>query len=472
MRRSRRGALVLVLTGLGACAPEPAGSSSTRQTSDASTSTEASESASESAGPLDLPPEPPPPDTPPAPEPPAEGCAQLELLLDELDATPSPDAGLALIDEFIALQVYGEHGFPLVDADRLCVLYRGADAASIALAGDFNGWDPSATPLSAPLPGFSYAIVELDAAPAGLYKLVHPGDDYRADPLARRFGWDEFGEYSQVEAIEGRDHHERYPAFAQGAGALQPRTLTLWLPAQAQQARDEGAALPVIYMHDGQNLFAPDALWGGWQVSATLAEAVESQLLAPVVIAALDNTSDRMDEYTQVGDLLDGQPVGGRASEYADFLVQGVMPFVEARYPVATEAAGVGVLGSSLGGLVSLYIGQRHRDRFGHAGSMSGTIAFGTFGAQNPTIVDDYLADPPAGLRIYLDSGGDPGGGCPSGGSDNYCGNVELADALRQLGWVDEQDLFYRWQPGAPHNEAAWASRLLPALLDWFPGAA
>ena len=43
---------------------------------------------------------------------------------------------------------------------------------------------------------------------------------------------------------------------------------------------------------------------------------------------------------------------------------------------------------------------------------------------------------------------------------------------LRDLGWVDEQDLFYRWAPGAPHNEAAWAARLLPALLDWFPGGA
>lgn len=471
MRHCRPGPAALLALGLGACTPAPAGGSSTSQTSDASTSTSTEESSgSESAGSPDLPPEA-PPDAPPEPEPP-EGCAQLEAMLDELDAAPSPAAGLALVDDFIAQQLYGAHGFPLVDEQRLCVVYRGEDAAALSLAGDFNAWDPSTAPMVAPVSGFSYAIVELDAAPSGLYKLVHPGDDYRADPLARRFGWDPFGEYSQVEAIPGRDHHERYPAFAEGAGALQPRTLTLWLPPQAQQARDEGSALPVIYMHDGQNLFAPDALWGGWQVSATLAEAIDAQLLAPVVIAALDNTSDRMDEYTQVEDLLDGQTVGGRASEYADFLVDGVMPFVEARYPVASEAADIGVLGSSLGGLVSLYIGQRHRDRFGHAGSMSGTIVFGTIGAQNPTLVDDYLADPPLGLRIYLDSGGDPGNGCPLGGSDNYCGNVELADVLRQLGWVDEQDLFYRWQPGAPHNEAAWASRLLPALLDWFPGAA
>ncbi|NJK31862.1 MAG: hypothetical protein HC927_05270 [Deltaproteobacteria bacterium] len=80
------------------------------------------------------------------------------------------------------------------------------------------------------------------------------------------------------------------------------------------------------------------------------------------------------------------------------------------------------------------------------------------------------MEGPPIGLRIYLDSGGDPGFGCPGDGSDNYCGNVEFADMLRGVGWVDEVDLFYRWDEGAPHNEAAWASRLLPALQDWFPG--
>lgn len=126
-------------------------------------------------------------------------------------------------------------------------------------------------------------------------------------------------------------------------------------------------------------------------------------------------------------------------------------------------------MGSSLGGLVSLYIGLRHPDAFGHIASMSGTISWGSIGASNPTIIDAYAEQPPIGLRIYLDSGGDEGLGCPEDGSDNYCGNVELADTLRGLGWVDEQDLVYRWDPGAPHNEAAWATRLLPALLDWWP---
>ena len=126
-----------------------------------------------------------------------------------------------------------------------------------------------------------------------------------------------------------------------------------------------------------------------------------------------------------------------------------------ARSPLASASppeAASAVLGSSLGGLVSLYIGLRHPDRFAQIGSMSGTIDWGTIGADNPTIIDAYLDAPPLGLRIYLDYGGDAGLGCPGDGSDNYCGNVELGDRLRELGWVDEVDLFQRWEPGAPHK--------------------
>ena len=47
---------------------------------------------------------------------------------------------------------------------------------------------------------------------------------------------------------------------------------------------------------------------------------------------------------------------------------------------------------------------------------------------------------------------------------------MAFADQLRAMGWEDEVDLFYRWEPGAQHNEAEWAARLLPALVDWFPG--
>lgn len=442
-----------------ACTPAPAGDDSTSggvcetisETFTTSDGTSESETSDE-----------PPPDLPDAE---AGECEQLEVLVAALEQDP-PDAA-AQIDAFVREVGYGTHGFPIVEADRLCVVALGDQPGTLAVTGDFNGWDPLQHPLAAATPEFHYAIVELQTPPSGLYKLVRDGNEYFADPLARRFGWDDFGEYSQIDPLPDRSHHERWWDFDSGIGSLEPRTITVWLPPGAH----EGPPLPVLYMHDGQNLFAPDALWGGWRVGVTLDEALAADLLPPMIVVGIDNTPARSDEYTQVQDVIDGMPVGGRADEYADFVVNGVKPFIESRYLAASEPESVAVMGSSLGGLVSLYIGLRHPQVFGSIASMSGTIAWGSIGANNPTIVDSYVEAPPTGLRIYLDSGGDEGLGCPDDGSDNYCGNVELADTLRGLGWVDEQNLFYRWDPGAPHNEAAWASRLLAALLDWWPEA-
>ncbi|MCA9704604.1 MAG: hypothetical protein KDK70_02005 [Myxococcales bacterium] len=403
------------------------------------------------------------PDMPP---PGQDDCERLDALLEALPG--APDAG-GLVDQFVREVTYGEHGFPITCDTDLAVVHLGGPGQDFSVAGDFNGWVPGEHPLAEPVPGlgFYYARVSLPVAPEGLYKLVDAdGDVFFGDPLARRFGWDRFGEYSLVDPLPDRGHHERWPGFDQGVGALQPRTVTVYLPAGALAE----AGLPVLYMHDGQNLFSPDALFGGWRVSETLEVAIGDGTLPPVVVVGIDNTSDRFDEYTQTTDVVGGSRVGGRADEYADFLVGGIKPFVEQRYPVSADPEQVATMGSSLGGLVSLYIGQRHPDVFGHVASMSGTIAWGTIDASNPTIVDVYLGQAPTGLRIYLDSGGSAGAGCPDGGSDNYCGNVELADALRGLGWQDEVDLFYRWEPGAPHNELAWADRFLPALVDWFPG--
>jgi enterochelin esterase-like enzyme len=394
-----------------------------------------------------------------------DDCARLDELLVTLPDA-SPDDRPPLVDDFVRTVTYGDHGFPIVCDTTLAVVHLAAPGQSLSLAGDFNAWAPGEHALEEPVAdlGFYVANVPVEA-PAGLYKLVRDETEFFADPLARRFGWDEFGEYSLVDPMPDRGHHERWPAFDESIGALEPRTVTAWLPVGAFDESN----LPVLYMHDGQNLFSPDAFFGGWRVSETLEAAIADGTLPPLVVVGIDNTSARFEEYTPVTDVLDGRRVGGRADEYADFLVQGVKPFMESRYPVSQDPSLVGTMGSSLGGLVSLYLGLRHPDVFGQVASMSGTIEWGTFGASNPTILELYQDDAPQGLRIYVDSGGDEGSGCPGDGSDNYCGNVAFADELRAMGWQDESDLFYRWEPGAPHNEAAWANRLLPALVDWFP---
>ncbi|MCA9702019.1 MAG: hypothetical protein KC431_31140, partial [Myxococcales bacterium] len=225
-------------------------------------------------------------------------CTLLEDLLSTLAGEPNPGVQQQLISEFIHAVTYGERGFPIAEGNKLAAVYWGDPGLDLALVGDFNGWEPSLDPMEEVVPGFYVRVTQLPAPASGLYKLVE-GGTYFADPLARRFAWDEFGEYSQVDAIAGRSHYERWPDFDMSAGLLQPRTVTVYLPADAWQ---EQQPLPTLYMHDGQNLFAPDALWGGWQVGFTLDEAIGAAVLDPLLVVGVDNTSDRFDEYTQVGD--------------------------------------------------------------------------------------------------------------------------------------------------------------------------
>ena len=217
----------------------------------------------------------------------------------------------------------------------------------------------------------------------------------------------------------------------------------------------------VLYMHDGQNLFAPDAPFGGWQVGAAVDDAIASGALPPMFVVGIDNTPLRFDEYTPVPDDLGDGPVGGRADEYADFVALGIKPFIDARYPTRADAGSTVALGSSLGGLVSLYIAWRHPDVFGLAGSMSGTLDWGRLGLDNDRIVELFEQQPPLGAWLYLDSGGD--GPCP-GGSDNYCVNLEMRGRLAEIGWSEPDSLVYVHAPGASHDEAAWRDRLPGAL--------
>lgn len=392
-------------------------------------------------------------------------CDPLQELAGTL-SNVAPEQYDQEIDSALRTMLYGEHGLPGVENTLMCVAYRGAPGQTISVAGDFNDWAPEDYPLDELVPGYYQGLIALPEPPQGLYKLVIGGTEFIGDPLARRFGWDEFGEYSQVDAMADRGHHERWPQFPGDDGVIAARTLTAFIPQGAEAARD----LPVLYMHDGQNLFSPDAPFGYWRASETLQAQIDLGAVQPLVLLGIDNTPARFDEYTPQADVLEGMRVGGNAEQYTAWLTDSVMPFVEERYPIALDAANTGVMGSSLGGLVSLYIGLSRPDLFGYVGSMSGTIDWGTLGADNPTIDEMYQGMPPTGLHIYLDSGGSGGTGCPDGGTDNYCGNVRMLNTLVALGWVEGTDLVYRWAPGEGHNEAAWAARLGDALVDWFPG--
>jgi predicted alpha/beta superfamily hydrolase len=234
------------------------------------------------------------------------------------------------------------------------------------------------------------------------------------------------------------------------------RDLIVYLPpgydAQA------GRRFPVLYLHDGQNLFdgATSFIPGmDWHVGQTADQAICAGLVEPLVIVGMYNTKARIREYTPTHVPKLG---GGRADRYAKFLIEEVKPFIEREYLTVGGPENTGIGGSSLGGLVSLYLGLKLPQIFGKIAALSPSVWW------NQRIMVRFAAefhvDPRP--RIWLDIGTNEG--------PRIVPDVEqFRDVLLNKGWQLERDLHYERIEGAEHNEAAWARRVGPFLQFLYP---
>ena len=224
------------------------------------------------------------------------------------------------------------------------------------------------------------------------------------------------------------------------------RDVTIFLP-PGYEASDE--RYPVLYLHDGQNLFDPEAAFvkgQHWRVGETATALIESARVPPLIIVGINNTgARRLHEYTQTYDRRRG---GGGAQAYGHLIVRELKPFVDARYRTLPDAANTGLGGSSLGGLVSLYLGLEHPDVFSKLAVMSPSVWWD----RRAILRSVRDAKPKPRLRIWVDIGTREGG---------Y--HVENARLLRvgltKSGWVEGDDLHYEEVPGGTHSEGSWAER-------------
>lgn len=219
---------------------------------------------------------------------------------------------------------------------------------------------------------------------------------------------------------------------------------------------------PVLYFHDGQNLFDAYASYAGeWQVDETMT-ALALEGLEAIVVGVANRGRERIDEYAPFYEPGFG---GGKAAAYMQFLVETVKPLVDREFKTARERERTGLVGSSLGGLVSLW-GLFERPRvFGMAAALSPSVAFAR-GALN-----HYLAgQPKVDSRIYLDVGtleGPAVGGALLGRllPRPYVSRVrETKRLLLSMGYAAGEDLLYVEERGGRHNEVFWGRRLPRAL--------
>jgi predicted alpha/beta superfamily hydrolase len=249
----------------------------------------------------------------------------------------------------------------------------------------------------------------------------------------------------------------KHPGF-QSRHLVDARDLVVYVPPGYEQ--ESARRYPVLYLHDGQNLFeGATAFVPGqdWHVNDTAEELITAGIIEPLIIVGVYNTGTRrVDEYTPTRDRRQG--AGGDAALYGRMLTEELKPFIDSKYRTLPDAANTGLGGSSLGGLVTLYLGLQHPDVYGKLAVLSPSIWW-----DNRVILNLVrMTEPKPRLRIWLDIGTGEGGK-----------HVRDARALRnelvRAGWVLGSDLVFAEIPEARHNEAAWAARVGPFLQFLFP---
>ncbi len=217
---------------------------------------------------------------------------------------------------------------------------------------------------------------------------------------------------------------------------------------------------PLLLLHDGQNLFDPATAFipgNDWHVGQTAEEEIRAGRVQPLIIAGIYNTGKtRIQEYTPTRVARLG---GGRADRYGKFLVRELKPYLARQYRTLDGAGNNGLGGSSLGGLVSLYIGLKMPEVFGQLAALSPSVWW------NQRVINRFVAAATVTPRprIWLDVGTREGG--------RTLQDVEqFRDVLVAKGWQPEHDLHYERIPGGEHNELAWAQRVALFLRFLFPG--
>jgi predicted alpha/beta superfamily hydrolase len=229
------------------------------------------------------------------------------------------------------------------------------------------------------------------------------------------------------------------------------RDLYVWVPPAHDRSERR---YPVIYMHDGQNLFDPRLSYAEpWRVDRAMDRASKRSIEA-IVVGIPNMGVDRIGEYSPY---VDAKAGGGKADPYLDWVIGTVKPLIDARFRTRSDRQSTGILGSSMGGLVSLYGYLRHPDVFGFVGAMSPSLWFA-----NRSIFTTLEESTHVEGRIYLDIGGREGKVALDDAR-------RMRDALIAKGYALGRELRWVEDPGGRHSEVDWGRRFgdaLPFLLQ------
>ena len=233
------------------------------------------------------------------------------------------------------------------------------------------------------------------------------------------------------------------------------RRIWIYLPPDYQTTSKR---YPVLYMHDGQNLFdaATTAFGTEWKVDESLNE-LHLQGDYGCIVVGIDNSVNRLDEYSPWVNSEYNE--GGEGDEYVDFIANTLKPHVDSLYRTLPGRLTTGIMGSSMGGLISMYAFAERQDVFGKAGIFSPAF---WFGGSNPA--NNVAANPKEGpARVYFLAGGQE----PAYVEQDM---QEVANAMNTAGFTANEK-YYTVPPDGEHSEWFWQREFPDAYVWLFAGA-
>ena len=274
-------------------------------------------------------------------------------------------------------------------------------------------------------------------------------------------------------------------------GSLLTRPLYIYLPPGYDDETESEPArrYPVLYMHDGQNVFEAfvgDSYIGSWRADETADQLIREGAMQPCLIVGVSNggqsrLTEYLPDYTQCPDPMRpvtarrkrrwGTPreqaprVMGQADQTLAYYRDEVAAYVNAHFRTLTGREHTATCGSSMGALFSAYIAWECPEFARHHAVMSPSLWITDVtperrGGPYETI-ERFRMGEPRDVRLWLDSGTR---------NDGLALAREAARALRQNGYVEGENFRYFVDQGATHNEAAWAARLALVFMFLFPG--
>jgi predicted alpha/beta superfamily hydrolase len=225
--------------------------------------------------------------------------------------------------------------------------------------------------------------------------------------------------------------------------------------------RFSGRRYPVLYLHDGQNVFDAATAFGGveWGVDETAQRLIKAKLIEPlIIVAAANKGEERVNEYAPSQGLYDEgkRRSKGLGRKYGRFLVEELKPFIDRKYRTLRGPETTGLGGASLGGLTTLVLGLWYPDVFRRLAVLSPSVWWDNLLICR--MVDELEEKLP--LKIWLDTG------MREEGWDQA---RVLRDLLVTQGWRLDDDLQYLEVPDGEHSERCWGARMETVLRFLYP---